>query len=93
MIQNPGYIFMQDNAPAHRARTTITNLQLCEIRIMGWPLYSLDLNPIEHIWQWMKDWIARFYLEKMGMEQLREALYSAWDAVPEDFIESLIMSM
>ena len=93
MNQHPGCIFMQDNAPAHRARTTIADLTARGIRIMGWPPYSPDLNPIEHVWQWMKDWIARFYPEKMAMDQLHEALYAAWEAVPDAFIESLIRSM
>jgi hypothetical protein len=41
----------------------------------------------------MKDWLARFYPEKMGLDQLHEALYAAWEAVPDEFIESLVRSM
>jgi hypothetical protein len=35
MILNPGCTFMQDNAPAHRARTTIADLTARGIRIMS----------------------------------------------------------
>jgi hypothetical protein len=29
----------------------------------------------------------------MTTAQLQEAVYAAWDAVPEDFLESLVQSM
>ena len=84
---------MQDNAPAHRARSTIEELTRRGCCPIDWPPYSPDLNPIEHVWQWMKDWITRFYPERMTTAQLQEAVYAAWDAVPEDFLESLVQSM
>lgn len=93
MRQNPGLILMQDNAPSHRARSTIAELTRRGCCLMWWPPCSPDLNPIEHVWQWMKDWIARFYPERMTKAQLRQAVYAAWDAVPEDFLESLVHSM
>ncbi len=46
----PDFIFMQDNAPAHRARDTKRVLQNATITPLDWPPYSPDLNPIEHAW-------------------------------------------
>ena len=49
--------FMQDGAPGHRARGTIAELQERGIRVIFWPPYSPDLNPIENCWNWIKDYI------------------------------------
>ena len=45
--QNPGCIFMQDNAPAHRSLETRINLLERDIHWVPWLPYSPDLNPIE----------------------------------------------
>ena len=48
-IYEPGMIFMQDNAPIHTARLIKNWLEDNGIDVLPWPLYSPDLNPIEHI--------------------------------------------
>jgi transposase len=56
-----GYIFMQDNAPAHRSAMTRQNLARRRISYLKFPPYSPDLNIIEHMWNWMKNWIEERY--------------------------------
>ena len=58
---NPGLVLMQDNAPGHAAKDTQDELHSCGIVPIQWPPYSPDLNPIETIWNIMKDWIAAHY--------------------------------
>jgi hypothetical protein len=46
-----GYVFIQDNASihtAHKVKDWFLDYSIAYIK--DWPPYSLDLNPIEHIW-------------------------------------------
>jgi len=93
-----GYIFMQDNAPAHRALETRLNLFRRRIPYLKFPPYSPDLNLIEHVWNWMKNWMqehyweVRYRVDRVPLPQLRRIILQAWDAVPDDYIQSLYNS-
>ena len=53
-INNSGIndaIFMQDNAPCHKAKSVMSYLQQQEFEIMDWPAQSPDLNSIENRWK------------------------------------------
>ena len=85
---------MQDNASGHAAKATIAEMQRRGIRLVEWPPYSPDLNPIETVWDWMKDWIDdRYEGIKLTYPRLRSAVNEAWDAVPADYLSQLIDEM
>ena len=96
MEANPGLIFMQDNAPSHRSQLTARNLQIRQIMYIKWPRYSPDLNLIEHVWNWMKNWIedhywqVRYDVSKVLLDELRRVIWEAWQAVLDYFIEKLV---
>ena len=85
---------MQDGASGHAAYATIADMQERSIQMVSWPPFSPDLNPIETVWDWMKDWIDVLYQgKKLNYNQLRMAVRDAWDAVPADFLSQLIDDM
>jgi len=90
---HPGQVFMHDNASPHTAQVTRDELTARGISIYTHPPYSPDLNPIENAWNWMKDYIAVNYPAKMSYDRLREAVYAAWEAIPEDFLRERVDTM
>ena len=58
---------MKDNAPIHKAHEVREFLEEKWIDIMVWPLYSLDLNPIEILWKMSKAEIDKLYPKLKGI--------------------------
>ena len=96
--EHPDFIYMHDNTACHRSKETQRNLARRGIRIIRWPRYSPDLNLIEHIWSWMKNYIQERYWQsgynvaKIPLPQLKVVIWEAWNAVPDSFIEKLFDS-
>ncbi|KAI1007552.1 hypothetical protein K3495_g672 [Podosphaera aphanis] len=90
---------MQDNAPAHASAATMNELRERSITTINWPPFSPDLNPIEHVWGGMKDYIQYHYPRLDGGRQrshdeLRDTVKEAWDdATKPEKLEKLIRSM
>ena len=90
----PGLVFVQDNAPGHAAGTTKQLLRNSGVILIDWPAFSPDLNPIETLWNKMKDWLQIHYPEyKCSYEELRRRVQEAWDAIGEDLLEELVDTM
>ena len=79
---HPSLQFMQDNAPGHAAKATIQELQERGIPVIPWPAVSPDLNPIEYLWNLMKDYLSEHYSSsKCTYDELRERVIQAWCTV------------
>ncbi|GFY36874.1 transposable element Tc3 transposase [Trichonephila clavipes] len=60
---------------------------------MDWPARSPDLNPIEHVWDFLGRRLAARTLPPVMIRELRLALQDEWAAMPQQLIDTLILSM
>lgn len=97
----PGLTFMEDNARVHTARITRQWHEEHGIWVMEWPPYSPDLNPIEHLWAFLKQQIIKDYPETlewsgshaMLKERLAPLIVEAWQRIPQEYLDSCWQSM
>jgi hypothetical protein len=54
LLPGNGYLFQDDNAPVHRARSTKEYVARTRLKNISWPAKSPDLNVIENIWLYIK---------------------------------------
>ena len=82
----PEFIFMDDNARAHRALMVDEYLESEDIQRMAWSAYSPDLYPIERAWDAFGRAIAmRQPLPRTTLE-LKIALVEEWEGLPQIFL-------
>lgn len=94
----PHLQLMQDGAPGHAATKTTTELIERGISPIFWPAFSPDLNPIEAIWNRMKDYIEIHYPDledgrQPTYDELRRIVREAWDSISQEDLVDLISSM
>ncbi|GFV02624.1 transposable element Tcb2 transposase [Trichonephila clavipes] len=87
------FLFMDDNAPCQRTVAAEQLLESEDIERMDWPARSPDLNPIEHVWDFLGRRLAARTLPPVAIRELRLALQDEWAAMPQQLIDTLILSM
>ncbi|GFX60746.1 transposable element Tcb2 transposase [Trichonephila clavipes] len=87
------FLFMDDNAACHRTVAAEQLLESEDIERMDWPARSPDLNPIEHVWDFLGRRLAARTLPPVTIRELRLALQDEWTAMPQQLIYTLILSM
>jgi len=101
VTNNNTFVFMQDNAPCHKANEVIEFLKENQIPVMEWPPQSPDLNPIENLWVQLKAafhecFHTMFNHPSKSLEayyRYGEALQQVWYELGQGLIDALIESM
>jgi DDE superfamily endonuclease len=93
--KDPNYIFQQDGAPAHTARSTVQYLEeRCPGRFLEpniWPPSSPDLNPCDYyLWSALEQKVYRGAQIK-DVEDLKRRILAAWDELPQAGLEKAIL--
>ncbi|GFV97125.1 transposable element Tcb2 transposase [Trichonephila clavipes] len=87
LSSRPGAIYQQDNARPHTARLSQQCLQGYDV--LPWPARSLDLSPIEHVW----DALGRQLQPSRDTGELTAQMQRLWQDLPQGVISDLIESM
>jgi hypothetical protein len=86
-----GWIFQEDNASPHRAKTTrafLSSKCLCLSDPMAWPAKSPDLNCIEPLWYILKYRIDRRNIRTQA--ELLQRVKEAWESISQDDINRCV---
>ena len=86
-------IFQQDNAPCHRAQSTMRWFSDHGIIVMDWPSRSPDLNPIENLWGILVRAVYADGRQFSTVAELRDAIKLAWDDIDLETLQKLSNSM
>jgi len=87
------FIFQHDNDRKHTATATKAYLENEEIEVLPWPSQSADLNPIEHVWNYLKVQIGLRDKRPTSIHNLWQVVLEEWEKIPIQFIQSLYTSM
>jgi hypothetical protein len=88
-----GFVLMDDNARPHRGRVVDQFIDDQGIERMEWPANSPDLNPIELLWDQLKQAARRRIDDNTTLADLCHILQEEWAAIPQWRVSRLIRSM
>jgi hypothetical protein len=86
-------IFQQDNDSKHSRKLVQNWVSAQEFNVMDWPPQSPDLNPIEHLWAWMKIRLNRYDTPPSGILELWGRVQNIWNSFTAEKCETLVASM
>ena len=87
-------ILMHDNARPQVARICRQFLNRDSVNVLPWPAVSPDMNPIEHIWDYLgKKVRARGNILVHNHRDLENALIQEWNNIPNVVIRRYVRSM
>ncbi len=92
-LHSCGAILQQGNAPAHTSAYTMEFFGAIDVEVLPWPARSPDVNPIESVWGLLAQRVYHNGKQYDTIEDLKESLSLAWDAIDVCVFHSLISSI
>ena len=87
------YIFQDDNAPVHRARSTQNYLHRNGITTMSWPAQSPDINIIENLWLFIKRKLQGRIDRIQNRDDLFREIQRIWTDISPEYVKSLYQTI
>ncbi|KAK3535748.1 hypothetical protein QTP70_021048 [Hemibagrus guttatus] len=91
LFEDAHFIFQQDLAPAHTAKSTKSWLNDHGVGVLDWPANSPDLNPIENLWGIVKRKMRK--KRPKNADELKATVKETWASIPPQQCHKLITSM
>jgi transposase len=86
-------MFMDYNARPHRARIVQHFLQQEAVQTIPLPAMSPDMNPIEHVWDFIGRKINQPNPKCQNIDELRTAILQEWQQFPQERLRLLVPSL
>uniref|UniRef100_A0A8C7G2D6 Transposase n=1 Tax=Oncorhynchus kisutch TaxID=8019 RepID=A0A8C7G2D6_ONCKI len=90
---HPDMTLQHDNATSHTARSVCDFLQDRNVSVLPWPVKSLDLNPIEHVWDLLDRRVRAMVIPPRNVRELAGALMEEWGKILQHTLANLVQSM
>ncbi len=87
LFKDADFIFQQDLAPAHTAKSTKSWLNDHGVGVLDWP----DLNPVENLWGIVKRKMRN--KRPKNADELKAIVKGTWASIPPQQCHKLITSM
>ena len=68
-------------------------MQRLEIRAIPWPSCSPDMNPIEHVWNYLNRLVREHQPQPKNITELKHIIEQKWYSIPLEYIHALYNSM
>ncbi len=91
LFKDADFIFQQDLAPAHNAKSTKSWLNDHGVGVLDWPLNSPDLNAIDNLWGIVKRKMRN--KRPKNADKLKASVKETWASIPPKQCHKLITSM
>jgi transposase len=82
-------MFMQDNAPCHKAKKVMEFFKEYDVKLLEWPPQSPDLNPIENLWAIVKARRAKKFKIPTTRDELIDQIFDIWSNIEVELVENL----
>ncbi len=91
LFKDADFIFQQDSAPVHTAKSTKSWLNDHGVGVLDWPANSPDLNPIENQWGIVKRKMRNN--RPKNADELKATVKETWASIQPQQCHKLITSM
>jgi hypothetical protein len=87
------WIYQQDNASIHNAKSTREWFNSKKIRLLDWAALSPDMNPTENLWGILSRKVYSNGRQFNSISDLKQAINESWEEIEVSTLKKLIDSM